>query len=380
MKKRILVIFSIITMLTLSACGNLKNSDLSNNATNTSKKKSYQTTSTNDNNYNVLLKNGTYVASKITGITATNNGNSVDLSSLEKGLINISLSQYSKNKYAFQEGQLLSTKTVSNWLGRKSKSNPTGLNPADNGKTEANERNPIFLEQLIEADFLVNENNNYQVKGVSLGLAMNSTDYYQKEKDGARFTTTISKATQLEEGKKIANVIIQRLRKQKEFKNIPITIGIFSKTAADSLVGGTYLAYGTAKENATSIENFTSLNEKSQVLPVVGDEKAINSNDAEAFANFKSAIENYFPKISGVIGRVHYTDNQLTSYSITVNTQFFGYEQINSFTKLALSSAKQYLPNGVKTEIIIKSVNDTQAIIFKNDADSEYQIHVLDQN
>lgn len=363
----------------MTACGNLKNSDLSNNATNTTKKKSYQTTSTNDDNYNVLLKNGVYVESPITGITATNNGNAVDLGSLEKGLVQISLKEFSKSKYVFQEGQQLSKTTVSNWLNRKSKDNPTGLNPEDNGKTAANERNPIYLEQIIEADFLEQNNSSYDVKGISIGLAMNSVDYYQKEKDGAQFKTEISKATQLAEGKKMANTIIKRLRAQKALKNIPITIGIFQKTAADSLVGGNYIAYGIAKDGQNSIDTFTDLNEKSQVLPVVGDDKPISSNDAEAFANFKSAIENYFPKISGVIGQVHYKDDQLTSFDITVNTQFFGNQQINSFAKLALSSAKQYLPSNVKTEIVIKSVNDTQAIIFKNTADSEYQIHVLNE-
>lgn len=75
--------------LTLSGCGKLKDSSLANNATTTSntKKKSYQTTNTGNNGYTVLMKNGRYDISPITGLTATDNDNSVDTRELERGLI-----------------------------------------------------------------------------------------------------------------------------------------------------------------------------------------------------------------------------------------------------------------------------------------------------
>lgn len=382
MKKKLLLIFSAFLLVFLTGCGNLKNSDLANNATTTTKKKTYQTTATGSDNYNVLLKDGVYQTSKIAGMTATNNGNSVDLNNLESGLIQFSLTQFSNDKYVFQEGQQLSRKTVNAWLTRYNKdSNKLGLNPEDNGQTDADKRNPIYLEQIIEGDFLTTDNNNgYQLAGISLGLAMNSVDYYTKETDGPQFKTEISREKQLAQGKEMANQIVKRLRAQKEYQDIPITIGIFSKTAADSLVGGSYLAYGTSAAKTTEIKDYTTVNEKSQVLPTVGDATPISSKDAEAFANFKEEIESYFPQISGVIGKVKYQDDKLARFDITVNTQFFGYEQINSFSKLTLSAAKKFLPSNVPVEIIIQSVNDSQAVIFKNDADSEYQLHVMNKD
>ena len=62
MKRFLQIALLLATGLSLSACGNLKNSDLANNpTTSTTKKKSYQTTSTSKNGYNVLLKDGEYV-------------------------------------------------------------------------------------------------------------------------------------------------------------------------------------------------------------------------------------------------------------------------------------------------------------------------------
>lgn len=200
--------------ITLTGCGRLKDSSLANNATTTSttKKKSYQTTNTGNSGYSVLLKNGRYVVSPIAGLTATDNDNSVDTRELERGLIQISKNQFSTNQYVFQEGQQLDTSTVTDWLTRKSKTNPQGLNPVNNGKTGTDTRNPIYLEEIVEQDYLTGSGSKYQLGGMSLGLAMNSVDYYQKKRDGAEFQTDISRATQRAQGEKIANEIVARLR------------------------------------------------------------------------------------------------------------------------------------------------------------------------
>lgn len=360
--------------LTLTACGNLKNSSLANNATttNTTKKKTNQTTTTGKNGYTVLLKNGTYQISPISGLTATNNDNSVDTRELERGLVQISKTQYSPNSYTFQEGQYLDASTVSNWLARKSKSNPSGLNPVLETKKKYN---PYYLEEIIEQDFLTGSGSHYKLGGMSLGLAMNSVDYYQKVKDGPQYQMDISRATQRSQGIQMAEKIIARLRRKKALKNIPITIGLFSKTSKDSLVGGSYFAYGTAAANSSKITKWKAVSEKTQVLPTVGNEKAVSSQDASSFNSFKTAIQNYFPNVSGVSASLRYENGKLTQENISITTQFYGYEQILSFTRLVLSEAKKYLPNSA-IEIKIGSVDDVQALIAKESADSDYQVHI----
>ena len=156
--------------LSLTACGNLKNSNLANNAktSSNSSPKTYQTTDTGNNGYTVLLKNGHYVTSPISGLTATDNDNSVDTRELERGLVQISKGVYSTNSYVFQEGQYISATVANQWLGRKSKSNPTGLNPKIGTKKNYQ---PIYLEEIIEQDFLTGSGSNYHIGGISIGLA-----------------------------------------------------------------------------------------------------------------------------------------------------------------------------------------------------------------
>lgn len=362
--------------LSLSACGNLKNSDLANNATTSNaKQKTYQTTSTSKNGYEVLLKNGKYLTSPIEGITADTSDNDVDENVLESGLMTLSKNKFSPSKYLFQEGQQLTTTSVNDWLARKSKDNPTGLNPTESKSKKS--YNPIILDQIIEQDYLTGSGNSYKLSAMSLGLALNSVDYYTKTKNGAEYTAKISDQERETFGKEAANKIVQRLRKKKSMKNIPIMIGLFTKTSKDSLVGGNYFAYGIANANSSKINEWKTVNYRSQVLPTVGNEKAINSSDVTAFNNFKGAVQGYFPNISGVTAAVRYQGNTLQQMNITITTQFFGYAQIQSFARLVASSAKKYLPNNVPIEIKISSVNDVQALVAKNSAEDSYYVHVF---
>ncbi len=359
--------------INLTACGNLKNSNLTNNPANTNgKQKTYQTTVTDKNGYNVLLKDGQYLISPTNGITASNNDNNVDNRSLEVGLLNISHDLFSTDKYVFQEGQVLTPRQVNIWLSRYSKHNKQGLNYKKSKKYS-----PIILNQIFEQDFLVKSGSSYKLGGISLGLALNSVDYYTKVKDGPEYHVNIKKNQQLAYGKKVAYTLIKRLRKISALKHIPILIGLFQKTGRDSLIGGNYLAYSIVDTNSSKINEWKSVDYSSQVLPTIGDTKPINSTDAASFSDFKAAIQGYFPNISGVIAKVHYQNKHLKQMNISITTPFYGYAQIESFSRLTLSVAKKYLPNNVPIEIRIESVNNLQATITKNDADDSYYVHVF---
>lgn len=373
MKKLLMGLLIFAFAINLTACGNLKNSNLTNNPANTNgKQKTYQTTVTDKNGYNVLLKDGQYLISPTNGITASNNDNNVDNRSLEVGLLNISHDLFSTDKYVFQEGQVLTPRQVNIWLSRYSKHNKQGLNYKKSKKYS-----PIILNQIFEQDFLVKSGSSYKLGGISLGLALNSVDYYTKVKDGPEYHVNIKKNQQLAYGKKVAYTLIKRLRKISALKHIPILIGLFQKTGRDSLIGGNYLAYSIVDTNSSKINEWKSVDYSSQVLPTIGDTKPINSTDAASFSDFKAAIQGYFPNISGVIAKVHYQNKHLKQMNISITTQFYGYAQIESFSRLTLSVAKKYLPNNVSIEIRIESVNNLQATITKNDADDSYYVHVF---
>jgi len=286
----------------------------------------------------------------------------------------LSKKQFSTNSYVFQEGQVLSASTVSDWLGRKSSKNKLGLNPASNGSTDETKRAPMYFQQMLEEDYLTKQDGKYKLAGMSIGIAMNKIDYYQKKQYGATYKTTISQEQQREQGQRIATEVVKRLRADKAVGNIPIVVGLYSVAPEDTLVGGTYFQYSVSK--SSDLGKWGDLNYKSQMLPTVNGETAINSGDADSFTNFKSHIQNYFPNLSGVTAQVHYDGTNLKSMDITINTQFDGLAQVTSFTQFVQQSATKYLPSGADLDINIQTVDSQQAIVTRSNG--KFYSHVYD--
>ncbi|MQS75912.1 CamS family sex pheromone protein [Companilactobacillus halodurans] len=374
--KKFLKTTSLLLMcaLLLSACGNLQDSTLSSGS-GSSSKSSVQTTSTSDSSsYDVLLSGGKYKTSAISGLTAADNSNQFNSRSFESGLMKLSKKQFSTNSYVFQEGQVLSASTVNNWLDRKTKKNPTGLNPKSNGSKAEDKRAPMYFQQMLEEDYLQKQDGKYKLAGMSIGIAMNKIDYYQKKQYGATYKTTISTEEQKEQGEKIAKEVVKRLRKDNKVGNIPIVVGLYSVAPEDTLVGGTYFQYAVSKSG--DLGSWSNLDYKNQMLPTVNGDTAISSSDSDAFSNFKDHIQDYFPNLSGVTAQAHYDGTDLKSLDVTINTQFDGLAQVTSFTQFVQQSATKYLPSGADLDINIQTVDEQQSVVTRTNG--KFYSHVYD--
>ena len=386
--KKIKKLLSLVLLgcfsLVLTACGNLQNSGLStgNNGSNNRGKSSYQVTNNNNSqDYSTLTKGNRYQVSPIDGITSgsTENKNQFNSKSFESGLTDVSKKQFAPNKYLFQEGQLITSTEDEKWLARKSSDNPDGLNPVDNKKKGANERNPMYLSQIMEQDFYTGSGSKYSLQGISIGIALNKTDYYTKKRFGAVYKTHISDAEREKQGKIIADKIVKRMRNKKRAKNVPILVSLYTVADSDSLVGGTFFDYALSNNGQRGVSSsaWNKLNYKNQVLPTVNNEKPIKESDSDSFSNFKDDIQSYFPNISGVTAQTHYEDGDLKGMIITVSTQFYGVQQIRSFTQYVSNSANKMLPSGVQLEIRIQSADGLQSLITRDSGSRDMNMHVL---
>lgn len=170
MRKKYLALVSLCagTML-LSACGNLGSSGSGNSVTQSTQqsKKGYQTTGQVDtSDYQGVIENGRYLTSKARGVGIVQNSeNMLNLKSFESGMTTLSKEEFPTKDYIFREGQLLTKGTVQDWLGRKSKDNPTGLNPEDNGEKDADKRNPIYIQQIEEQDYMKETDGKLELAG-----------------------------------------------------------------------------------------------------------------------------------------------------------------------------------------------------------------------
>lgn len=360
------------TLLLLAGCTSLPGTSSSSSSKAT--KKLQTTGKVTDSMYEGVIDNGQYKTSQTRGLTTQQSNTSFDVKSLESGLLKLSKEQFPTSKYVFQEGQSLKTAQAQKWLARKSKTNTEGLNPEDNGQKDPNKRNPIYLQQVLEQDYLGEDGS---MKGMSIGLGMNQVDYYTKEQYGATFETKISKAMMTQQGKQMANKVLSRMRQKKGLSDTTIVIGLYKQAPKDSLVGGTFFAYGVSKKGSTTIDSWHELNQENQVLPVVNDEKAINQDDATAFNSFKTQVETFFPNLSGVTAQTHYEEGVLAGMNITVNTQFYSETEIMSFTQYIATAADKYLPRNIPLDISITSAEGMQAYVGRASGSKGFTTHVF---
>lgn len=337
----------------------------------------YTTTGSTSGAYQSVIKNGTYTTSKARGVNASQNDNTFNLKSFESGLTNVSKKVYSTKSYVFQEGQYLTTNTVTNWLGRKSSNNKTGLNPTK-GETDG-KRNPIYIQQIEEQDYMKESGSDLKLHGITIGIGLNSVDYYQKKTDGPEYSQKISDADLKKYGEEAAQKILTRLRQKKALKNVPITIALYKQASNDSLVGGTFFQYNV--NNGTSLASWKNLDIKNKVFPKASDSTTSNSDgqsDNNTFSNFKTQIQSFFPNLSGVTAQAQYTDGSLSGMHITVTTQFYSQTEITSFTEYIAQAAQKYLPSGIPIDIKIQSASEMQAFVYRDSGGKKFSSHVFD--
>ncbi|KRM04873.1 lipoprotein, pheromone precursor [Liquorilactobacillus ghanensis DSM 18630] len=376
MKKTGILIGAVLALL-LAGCSS---KSANNSSSSKSSSSGYQITgSSNSDQYQNVISNGRYLTSKARGVgISQNSDNLLNLKSFENGLTQLSKTKYSPKDYVFREGQLLSSATVEKWLDRQSKSNSLGLNPEDNGQTDPNKRNPIYVQQLEEQDYMKQENGKLVLSGITIGIGMNRKDYYQKEQYGATFTTNIPQDKMIAEGRQAAVKVLQRLRSSgKVGNNVPIMIAMFQQAGNDSLVGGSFYSYTYVKSGST-INSWQNLDTKSYVLPTTANSSLPNDNDETSFESFKKQVQNFFPNLAGVTAQAEYNGKQLQGMHINITTQFYSETEITAFTQYLATAARNYLPSGIPIDITVKgSDGDIQSFLAKTAKQSTYYTHVF---
>ena len=139
--------------------------------------------------YRTLLP---YAPSKSRGLVVTKIYSKYDIKEVESGLLRLSQRTFSADDYLFQEGQMLDTETLGDWLQRKKvetkdkKGNikpNLGLNPLLPGgemTAELSKTAPMYLSHIVEQNYMVKtDDNKIRLGGISIGLAMNSVFYYK---------------------------------------------------------------------------------------------------------------------------------------------------------------------------------------------------------
>lgn len=327
--------------------------------------------------YRTLLP---YKESASRGLIVSNIYSNYDVREVEAGLTRISRKMYDPDKYFFQEGQYLDKETVSSWLARSNQTED-GLNPSDKGltPTQRAKKAPVYLAHIVEQDYLTQSGKNkVKLAGISIGLAMNSMYYYQKEEYGATYEEPIKDEVLEAKGKTLAKQVVQRLRNIEGLANVPITVGLFKQSARGEIIPGTYIAYSEVGEGKTTLKEWKKLKEEYLLFPMSNPSdqyREVNDN----FKAFKEKINNYFTNSANIIGTGYYTQDKVQSLKIEIPIKFYGSSEITGFTQYASSEVLKQFPKDLKVELSVTSVNGPEALIVKESNATETYIHLYNE-
>jgi protein involved in sex pheromone biosynthesis len=329
-----------------------------------------------DQYYRTLLP---YEQSASRGLIVSNVHSKYDVKEVENGLIRLSQRSFSTDDYFFQEGQTLDTDTLRLWLARSSQ-DELGLNPPTKKEMTPEQRAtqaPIYLSHIVEQNYLVEtDDKTVRLGGISIGLALNSIYYYQKEDFGATYEQPIPQDEIKKNGKKMANEIVKRLRAIEGLEKVPITVGLFKQESRNAIVPGSYFAYGTAAEGKGNIAEWTPLNEEYVLIPapLAADEKYREA--ANAFAKFKQDVDKYFSNFTSVVGTGFYQDDQIKNLNIDIPVQLYGTAEIIGFTQYMAGLVMQHFPASLQVEVSVTSINGPEALVIKKADDKEPYVHI----
>ena len=329
-----------------------------------------------------------YKESASRGLVVSNLYTKYDINEVELGLMRLSQNAFSTDEFFFQEGQYLDANTVSNWLLRENqnaKKDPSlwGLNPSNLNESEEEmdpvtraKEAPIYLAHIVEQNYLKKtDDNKVGLGGVSIGLALNSIYYYQKEQYGEYYQEPIPNDVMVQKGKEIAEEVITRLRARPELSDVPIIIGLFEQKARNSIVPGTYFAYSVSEQGQNGLGDWQSIDEVYVTFPTSAEGDYYREMNT-AFQNFKQDIDKYFSNYTSVIGSGYYRNKELQEIQIEIPIQFYGTTEIIGFTQYLSGVILNQLPNDVRIEVNITSINGAEALLIKEPNENEPFVHI----
>lgn len=333
--------------------------------------------------YRTLLP---YKESATRGTIVNRMNSRYDIKEAENGLLRLSQRQFSPDDYYFQEGQKITGEDASIWLRRQGKEDearthhPLGLNAADTRTAEQKAdgaRPPAsLLAHILEQNYLVKtDEETIRLGGVSIGLALNSV--YYNSINGVSYEESIPSDQLVEEGQRMADEIVKRLREKEGMKNVPIAVGLFKQNSRNAIAPGTYFSYGVAPGGREAVANWSRVHEEYMVFPTSSSEEIYRAADTQ-FRNFKQDVEEYFPNFTSVIGTGFYQDDHLRKLEIDVPIQFYGAAEIIGFTQYLTGLVLDHFPENVEVEVSVTSTNGAEALILRKADQTEPIVHIYE--
>jgi len=337
-----------------------------------------------------------YQISPARGLTSSNMVSSYNIETFEKGLFDISKPVFSTDDHVFREGQVFTEEMVRGFLNRSYTSEEIdemseeekadnnafsnlGLNPSTEGETDPEtiaEKAPLYLSHILEQNYMTqDEDGNVDFSGMTIGLAMNSEYYYQKEEYGETYTKALDEQEVREQGERMASEILERLRANEQYQDMTIVFGIFMQSGETDITPGHFLSTATVEPGSDEISSFTEIQENYVLLPS-SEAENISEEINSDYQNFNRKLESYFDSFTTSIGQGYFKDGNLENLSIEIPVEYTSRGEIIGLTQYVSELVQEHFRN-TNVEISIKDKNKSYALITKNE-DDDMDVHIYE--
>lgn len=320
---------------------------------------SAQTESTQSNTpagyYPAVIKDDRYTLNEARGL-AVGTTSQANRDSMEQATYRLLTQSFPTEDYRLREGEVITKEQLASWLAAKSNDNKDGLNPEKSASDKAENFEPHYLNTILEYDLLSNkQENSDQLKAISLTLVMNSED--QASADATK--VAIDQATAIKQGKTMAQEVLNRVRKQDKYRQVPIQFYLFYNAPADHLAGGSIVASTQVSPDSTSFGDWTTHNTQQVTFGV---DEAPNQEDTTNFERYRQEVETLFPELSGLSGVGAYNDGKLEQMTVTIHIPFDGYSETAALAQQAITKANSTFNKNLTMTIKIEGPSGSTAL------------------
>ncbi|MBO8157222.1 MAG: CamS family sex pheromone protein [Bacillaceae bacterium] len=353
---------------------------------------------TSDEEYKVLLtENEGFDPGEARGVIVNQIANRLDIDELETGLMRHAKSVFDPEDYYFQSGQYVTEEMIYDWLERRLtdeqveqyfKDYPNsrltreelqdGLNPPlqDETDEQAHRDNPKYLSHILEQNYLLKtDGNKVELGGVAIGLALKSTYRFQTEQWGPYYYEQLSDEEILENGKQIAEKVLQRLRRIDALNDVPILIALYKQESHSSLVPGNFIAKTVVDPQNMMINEWERIDEHYVLFPSSEADTAYYE-DANRMEEFTNEIAEFFPNYVGVVGKGFYADDQINQLKIDITIEFKGKAEVIGFAQYLYGLVIELFPNYMDIEVNVQSPFKQEILLVRRSGEEEPSVYI----
>lgn len=337
-----------------------------------------------------------YELSPSRGLTSSNMVSTYNIESFEAGLLEHSKEVFSVDDYYFREGQVFTNDIVRGYLSRSFSESEIdamsdeeresrgafsnmGLNPSVQGETDEAviaENTPRYLSHILEQNYMVqNEEDEFELRGMTIGLALNSEHLYRRENSSSVQSVAINESDSIDFAEGAIVEILERLRANEMYDDVDILFAVYIQSGRYDIVPGKFVMTAFSPGGTDDIESFDSVEEEYELLPSTGETVVSDAINAE-YRNFNTRLTEYFDNFSQTIGLARFRDNQFDQLNIEIPIDYTSRSEVVAMAQ----HVKDILLNsfdGVEIEVLISSAHETYAVITK-DSDNNISYYILD--